>query len=175
MATPSASHGTRVLGRAAYGGPQPGSANGGAIPKDEKPNRGSGLGERGEGEPACQGRSNFKKNLQNFLASLRGRVDHLICATFDCLMAWQSLLGKAINLRIDAIDNVLTVLWGVGVDERIVALKPCNRLLHQYFFVGDSCLTLALLKNTLLGDLELLLEFNGEYRGEDDSDRRDTR
>lgn len=83
-------------------------------------------------------------------------MDHLICATFDCLMAWQSLLGKAINQRIDVIDNVLTVLWGVGVDERRVALKPCNRLLHQFFFVGDSCLTLALLKNTLLGDLELI-------------------
>ena len=79
MATPSASHGTRVLGRAAYGGPQPGSANGGAIPKDEKPNRGSGLGERGEGEPACQGRSNFKKNLQKFFSvtSRAGGSPHL--------------------------------------------------------------------------------------------------
>ena len=56
------------LGRAAYGGPQPGSANGGAIPKDEKPKWGSGLGEPGEGEPACQGRSNFKKNLQKFFS-----------------------------------------------------------------------------------------------------------
>lgn len=63
MARPSASHGTRVLGRAAYGGPQPGAANGGAIPKDEKPKWGSGLGERGEGEPGRQGQSNFKKKF----------------------------------------------------------------------------------------------------------------
>ena len=101
MATPSASHGTRVLGRAAYGGPQPGSANGGAIPKDEKPNRGSGLGERGEGEPACQGRSNFKKNLQNFLASLRGRVDHLIAVVERVEIA------KGINLDVSSLRERL--------------------------------------------------------------------
>lgn len=72
MARPSASHGTRVLGRAAYGGPKPGSANGGAIPKDEKPKWGTGLGERGEGEPACQGHRNFKKICKNFLARFEG-------------------------------------------------------------------------------------------------------
>ena len=75
MATPSASHGTRVLGRAACGGPKVRSADGGgAILKYEKPNPGSGLGDGGRGswQP---GRQQFQKNFQKiFSVALRARI-----------------------------------------------------------------------------------------------------
>lgn len=36
------------------------------------------MGERGGGGACLSGAQEFQKKLQNFLASLRGRVDHLI-------------------------------------------------------------------------------------------------
>ncbi len=105
MARPSASHGTRFLGRAAYGGPQPGSANGGGYPERRKTEPGVRFGKRGEGEPACQGRSNFKKNLQIFLVSLRGWVDHLSAVVERVEIA------KGINLDVSSLREPLQGSW----------------------------------------------------------------
>lgn len=69
----------------------------GGYPERRKTEVGVRFGKRGEGEPACQGRSNFKKNLQKFLAPLRGRVDHLIAVVERVEIA------KGINLDVSSV------------------------------------------------------------------------
>ena len=103
MARPSASPGTGVLGRAAYGGPKFGSADGGgAILKYEKPNRGTLLGDGGRGSLAGREAGISKKKFAKiFSASLRGRVDHLIAVVERVEIA------KGINLDVRSLRERL--------------------------------------------------------------------